>query len=70
MMSNGEPSTTVAEWVQGPTKRAVDTQPATAKAVTVSRDPHVEGFDIGPQVSLALDQEFCNFCMTFTSRQV
>jgi hypothetical protein len=24
----------------------------------------------GSQVSLALDQEFCNFCMTFTSSPV
>ena len=70
MMSNGEPSTTVAEWVQGPTKRAVDTQPATAKAVTVSRDPHGEGFDIGPQVSLALDHDFFNVCMTSISKQL
>ena len=50
MMSNRVPSMTSAACVQGHTKRNVDTQPTTVlNTVTVTRDPHEEEFDIGPQ---------------------
>ena len=51
MMSNKVPSMTSAACVQGHTKRNVDTQPTTVlNTVTVTRDTHEEGFDIGPHI--------------------
>ena len=38
-----------------PTVQIVDSQPITAGAVMVTRDPHVEGFDIGPYVGFAIE---------------
>jgi hypothetical protein len=47
MMSNKEPSSTVAACIREHTKRFVDTWPTIAKAIVVSRHPHGEEFDIG-----------------------
>ena len=53
MMSNKVLIMTTARCVVRPTVQSVDSQPITAGAVMVTRDPHVEGFDIGPYVSFA-----------------
>jgi hypothetical protein len=48
----------------------VDSQPTTTGVVMVTRDPHEEGFDIGPHISVALQQKTANFKVAFLGRHM
>ena len=67
-MSNKVLRTTTARRVVRHTMQIVDSQPTTTGVVMVTRDPHEEGFDIGPHISVALQQKTGNFKMATESR--
>jgi hypothetical protein len=48
----------------------VDSQPTTTGVVMVTRDPHEEGFDIGPQICIALQQQTAGFKLATQSREM
>ena len=57
MMSNKVLRTTTARRVVRHTMQIVDSQPTTTGVVMVTRDPHEEGFDIGPRGGAAVHQQ-------------
>ena len=70
MMSNKVLRTTTARHVVRHTMQIVDSQPTTTGVVMVTRDPHEEGFDIGPRICVALQQQTAGFKVAKQSREM